>query len=76
MAKIEISPIGLALYWPKLDADLYLQALFEGVFGSARWMAGLMGRKRAPTGTPTKAAAARDNGRRGGRPRKVAGGIE
>jgi len=73
LAKIEISPTGLALHWPRLDADLYLPALFEGVFGSARWMAGLMGRRGGRARTAAKAAAARDNGRRGGRPRKAAG---
>jgi len=36
---IEISPSGLGLHFPKLDADLYLPALLEGVFGSRRHMA-------------------------------------
>lgn len=38
---IEISPTGLALRWPKLDAELYLPALLSGVFGSRRqrWLA-------------------------------------
>jgi hypothetical protein len=31
---IEISPTGLGLHWPALDADLYLPALMQGVFGS------------------------------------------
>jgi hypothetical protein len=25
------------LHWPKLDADLYIPALMQGVFGSRRW---------------------------------------
>jgi hypothetical protein len=33
---IEISPSGLGLHFPKVDADLYLPALLEGVFGSRR----------------------------------------
>jgi Protein of unknown function (DUF2442) len=33
---VEISPTGLALRWPRLDADLYLPALLSGVFGSRR----------------------------------------
>ena len=41
LAVIEISPAGLGLHWPRLDADLYLPSLLEGVFGSARWMAAL-----------------------------------
>lgn len=38
---IEISQTGLALHWPRLDADLYLPALLSGVFGSRRqrWLA-------------------------------------
>jgi Protein of unknown function (DUF2442) len=39
LADIEISPTGLGLHWPWLDADLYLPALMEGVFGTRRWMA-------------------------------------
>jgi hypothetical protein len=36
---IEISPSGLGLHFPKVDTDLYLPSLLEGVFGSRRWMA-------------------------------------
>jgi Protein of unknown function (DUF2442) len=38
LAKIKISPNGLGLYWPLLDADLYVPGLIEGAFGSHRWM--------------------------------------
>jgi Protein of unknown function (DUF2442) len=44
LAVIEITPTGLGLHWPSLVADLYLPALLQGVFGSLRWMAGLLGR--------------------------------
>jgi hypothetical protein len=72
LAIIEITPAGLGLHWPKLDADLYLPALLEGVFGSPRWMAGLLGKSGGLARTDAKAAAARANGRKGGRPRKLA----
>ena len=72
LAIIEITPAGLGLHWPKLDADLYLPALLEGVFGSLRWMAGLLGKSGGLARTEAKVAAARENGRRGGRPRKLA----
>jgi Protein of unknown function (DUF2442) len=38
---VEISPTGLALRWPRLNADLYLPALLSGLFGSRRqrWLA-------------------------------------
>jgi hypothetical protein len=72
LATIEISPTDLGLHWPKLDADLWVLALLNGVFGSPRWMAGVMGRKGGRARSDAKIAAARANGRRGGRPRKVA----
>jgi hypothetical protein len=72
LSAIEISPTGLGLHWPKLDADLYLPALLNGVFGSPRWMAGAMGRLGGVSRSSAKVAAARANGRRGGRPRKNA----
>lgn len=73
LAVIEITPTGLGLHWPRLDADLYLPSLLEGVFGSPRWMAGLLGKSGGLARTDAKIAAARENGRKGGRPRKVAG---
>lgn len=69
LAEIEISPAGLGLHWPRLDADLYLPALLEGVFGSKRWMAAQLGAAGGQARSAAKAAAARANGRRGGRPR-------
>ncbi|WP_352509685.1 MULTISPECIES: DUF2442 domain-containing protein [unclassified Mesorhizobium] len=31
-----ISPTGLGLHWPQLDADVDVPALLQGVFGSKR----------------------------------------
>ena len=39
LEEIEISPTGLGLYFPRLDADLYVPGLLQGLFGSQRWMA-------------------------------------
>lgn len=72
MAEIEISPAGLGLHWPRLDADVYVPALMQGVFGTRRWMAALLGPAGGKASTKAKAAAARENGRKGGRPRKHA----
>src|SRR5260370_18390579 len=36
LTKIKISPNGLGLHWPLLDADLYVPGLVEGAFGSRR----------------------------------------
>jgi hypothetical protein len=35
---IEISPSGLGLNFPALDADLYVPALLQGLLGSQAWM--------------------------------------
>ena len=39
LEEIEISPTGLGLHFPRLDADLYVPGLLQGLFGSQRWMA-------------------------------------
>jgi len=72
LEEIEVSPAGLGLHWPQLDADLYVPALLQGLFGSNRWMARPLGAQGGRARTPAKAAAARANGRKGGRPRKTA----
>jgi hypothetical protein len=70
LGHIEISPSGLGIHFPKLDADLYLPALLEGFLGSPAWMAARLGARGGMTNSPAKASAARANGRLGGRPRK------
>jgi hypothetical protein len=75
LAEIEISPAGLGLHWPKLDADVYMPALLQGVFGSKRWMAAQLGAAGGKVRSRAKASAARENGRKGGRPRKAADGL-
>jgi len=70
LGEIEISPSGLGVHFPRLDADLYLPALLQGLLGSRRWRAAELGRAGGRKTSEAKAAAARDNGRLGGRPRK------
>jgi hypothetical protein len=67
---IEISPSGFGMHFPKLDADIYLPALLEGFLGSSKWMASRLGAKGGKCKSAAKAAAAKRNGRTGGRPRK------
>ena len=69
----EITPSGLGVYFPSLDADLYIPALLEGFLGSKRWMASQIGKIGGMTSTEAKAAAARQNGKLGGRPKKPKG---
>jgi hypothetical protein len=71
LAEVEITPSGFGIHFPRLDADLYLPALLQRVFGSKAWMATQMGAAGGRARTEAKKAAARANGRRGGRPRKT-----
>jgi hypothetical protein len=61
------------VHFPKLDVDLYIPALLEGFLGSRQWMAAQIGKLGGQASTEAKSAAARENGKRGGRPRKSAG---
>jgi hypothetical protein len=47
-------------------------ALLQGVFGSKNWMARQLGANGGRSRTDAKVAAARENGLKGGRPRKRA----
>jgi len=73
---IQISPSGLGLHFPKLDADLYVPGLLEGLLGSRKWMAARLGRAGGRSTSRAKQAASKANGRLGGRPRKAAGARE
>lgn len=67
---IEISPSGFGIHFPKIDADIYLPALLEGVFGSRKWMASRLGTTGGRSRSRAKVSAARKNGKLGGRPKK------
>jgi hypothetical protein len=71
----EISPSGLGVHFPRLDADLYIPGLLEGFLGSKRWMAAEIGKIGGTASTEAKAAAARQNGKLGGRPKKAKGNL-
>jgi len=67
---IEISPSGFGIYFPKLDADIYVPALLEGFLGSKSWMAQRLGERGGRSRSEAKVSASKQNGRLGGRPRK------
>lgn len=69
--RIEISPSGLGIHFPKLDADINVSALLEGFLGSKRWIAAEHGKIGGSISSSAKAAAARHNGKLGARPRKL-----
>jgi hypothetical protein len=68
LAKVELSPLGTALHWEALDADLGVAELASGIFGSKAWMSELARHAGSRT-SRRKAASSRENGKRGGRPR-------
>jgi hypothetical protein len=66
-SEIEVWGEGYALRWESLDLDFTVPGLVSGIFGTRKYMASLAGRAKSPA----KAAAARINGAKGGRPRKA-----
>jgi hypothetical protein len=64
-----VSPAGDALSWPSLDIDIYVPGLVECAF-STRLFAASTGRRGGRRRSKAKAAAAKANGAKGGRPRK------
>ena len=65
----EVALLGATgLHWPALDIDFTIKGLMQGIFGTAKFMDA--SRKGGQSRSPDKAAAARRNGLRGGRPRK------
>ena len=66
LAAVEILGTGYGLHWEALDVDLSVPGLLAGLFGTRAFMARNAGRAKSPA----KAAAARRNGAKGGRPRK------
>lgn len=71
LQQIEISPSGLGIHVPALDVDLYIPSLLQGFMGTKQWMAAQMGQTGGKATSAAKAAAARANGKLGGRPKKL-----
>jgi uncharacterized protein YegP (UPF0339 family) len=69
LGQFEVTPGGLGLHWEILDADIYVPTLVKGVYGTQEWMRsiGTLGGKAR---TEAKSQAARENGKKGGRPRE------
>jgi hypothetical protein len=65
---VEVLGRGGGLHWEGLDLDLSVPGLLSSVFAGPEWLAEL-GRIGGRNSSAAKAAAARRNGRKGGRPR-------
>jgi hypothetical protein len=68
LAEVEVLGRGYGLHWETLNVDYTVPGLMSGIFGTRKYMAQLAGRATSEA----KAAAARANGKKGGRPRKTA----
>ncbi|HEV2362796.1 MAG TPA: DUF2442 domain-containing protein [Caulobacteraceae bacterium] len=71
LARVEVLGAGAGLHWESLDADFSLAGLLMGAFGTRAWMRE-QARRGGAARSPAKAAAARVNGRKGGRPKRTA----
>jgi hypothetical protein len=74
LAGVQVDGLGFNLHFPTLDADLYVPALVSGLFGTQAWMARELARIAGRKTSTAKTLAARANGAKGGRPRKVSRG--
>jgi hypothetical protein len=70
---VEILERGYGLHWESRDLDLSVPNLVASVFGGPEYMSEL-GRLGGSRSSEAKAAAARRNGRKGGRPRMRSNG--
>src|SRR6266446_1390966 len=71
LAQIEILGLGLGLHWERLDVDLSVPGLLAGLFGTKAYMDRQRAARAGSATSAAKAAAARRNGAKGGRPRKL-----
>jgi len=69
LADVWLPPSGSSVHWESLDVDFGIPELVAGIFGTKSWMAEL-GRKGGEATSSAKSAAARKNGKKGGRPKK------
>ena len=68
LAGIEILGLGAGLHWKKLDVDLSVPGLLAGLLGTKAWLNRQRAAKAGSARSPGKAVAARENGKKGGRP--------
>jgi hypothetical protein len=70
LAKIEIQPGGDGISFRKINVDIYVPGLLADELGAL--FAKAMGRRSRGRTSEKKAASSRENGRKGGRPKKSA----
>jgi hypothetical protein len=70
LAQMEILGRGLGLRWERLDVGLSVPGLLAGLFGTKAYVDRQRAARAGAARSIAKAAAARRNGAKGGRPRK------
>ncbi|MFN8492669.1 MAG: DUF2442 domain-containing protein [Caldilineaceae bacterium] len=70
ITQVRLGPRGASLHWENLELDFSLAGLLAGIFGTQVWMAEL-GRTGGRARSAAKTAAARANGKKGGRPTQL-----
>lgn len=69
LSDVQLAGTGTGVSFPQLDVDLSVPGLLNGLFGTRAWLA----RQAGSAKSPAKARAARENGKKGGRPIKEKG---
>jgi hypothetical protein len=72
LAEVEVLGQGYGLHWERLNVDLSIPGLLAGLFGTKAFMDRQRAARVGASTSQAKAEAARRNGRKGGRPPKVA----
>lgn len=78
LSDVKVLGLGFALEWTRLDAHFSVSGLLSGIFGNKKWMNNLQehlaeaGRKGGASRSEAKRRASAENGKKGGRPKKVA----
>lgn len=71
MRKLEVSPAGMGLELDDLDIHVSIHGLVTSVI-PPQMMAKFLGQRGGEATSPSKKQSARENGKKGGRPRKAA----
>ena len=73
LARVQPDEFGFALVWEDLDLHLSVEGLVVGLMGGPSWQRALRAelcRQIARSGSDARTLASRENGKKGGRPRK------
>ncbi len=69
LTDVRVTGKGIAIRWEALNVDLGTISLLKRIYGNLNWMKELAS-KGGRVKSAAKSAAARENGRKGGRPQK------